>query len=72
MKDPELEISGMTIGERVHNFIGNAIIKDHVNMIDAEIVYNPPQETSSGLFGAISSKIWGGRQTTDTIQIQIY
>ena len=72
MKDPSFEISGLTMGDKVHNILGNAIVKDHINMIEAEIVYNPPQEVPSGLFGSISNKIFGAKQTTDTISVQIF
>lgn len=62
----------MTYGERVHNFTGNAIIRDHINLIEAEIIYNP--EKPKGYFSSFKSKIVGNgsKPPTDTIEVQIY
>ena len=63
----------MTYGERVHNFTGNAIIRDHINLIEAEIIYNP--EKPKGYFSSFKSKIVGSngsKPPTDAIEVQIY
>jgi hypothetical protein len=28
-------------GDKIHNIIGKAVVKDFINFIEAEIVYNP-------------------------------
>lgn len=37
VKDPLMELTGLTYGDRVHNYAGSAIFRDHINMIEAEI-----------------------------------
>lgn len=41
IKDPSIEISGLTVGDRVHNLIGSLYIIDHINKLEAEVLYNP-------------------------------
>lgn len=56
LKDPIAEISGLISGDRIQNFIGQTTIKDHINKIEVEIVYNP--RTPQGYFKSISN--WFG------------
>ncbi len=73
IRDPQLELTGLTYGERVHNYIGSAVIRDHINMIEAEIAYNPPQATSGGMFSSLTNKIFGGsKPLTDSICVTIF
>ena len=50
------------------------IVKDHINRIEAEIIYNPAP--SGGYLKSLKSKLWGGsskpKMLPDTIQIIIY
>ncbi|CDW73094.1 UNKNOWN [Stylonychia lemnae] len=68
IKDPIAEISGLTYGDRIHNYIGRGYYIDTVNNIEAEVVYNPKDE-SEGFF----SRFWGSKksQLTDIIQVRI-
>ena len=71
--DPSIEISGLTYGDRIHNYIGNAKYTDHLNKLEAEVTYNP-KESGSGYFSNIKSKWWSGKkqQLTDLIDVKIY
>lgn len=72
IKDPMMEVTGMAYGERVHSYIGQAIIRDHINMIEAEIIYNP--EKPKSYFSSFKSKIVGSgnKLPTDSIEVNIY
>lgn len=41
IKDPSIEISGLAIGDRVHNIYGEMVITDHINKFELVITYNP-------------------------------
>jgi len=41
IKDPSMEISGLTYGDRVHNVQGSLILTDHINKLEAVVTYNP-------------------------------
>jgi hypothetical protein len=57
VKDPNIEITGLASGPKLHNIHGVAVIKDHINMLEAEITFNP--KTSKGVLSAIKGKLWG-------------
>ncbi len=40
-KDPNVELSGFVQGEKVNNWVDSLIIKDHINRMTSEVVYNP-------------------------------
>ncbi len=75
LKDPIAEITGLISGERIQNFSGQTTIKDHINKIEAEIVYNP--KVAQGYLKKISNW-WAGstqdkaKQPTDIIEVTIY
>ena len=41
IKDPTMEVTGLAIGDRIHNLQGDLIITDHINKIEAVVTYNP-------------------------------
>ena len=43
-KDPVCEMSGIVAGDKILNFSGKSIIKDHMNKMEVEIIYNPSEE----------------------------
>jgi hypothetical protein len=61
VKDVNIGISGLAQGPRLHNFVGTAIIKDHINMLEAEIIYNP-KASKNGMLSSIKGKLWGGKK----------
>eukprot|EP00347_Sterkiella_histriomuscorum_P017855 403347716 len=69
--DPTIQISGLTYGDRIHNYIGNAIYRDEVNKIEAEIIYNPTEST--GYLSSLKSKWWSSKKQplTDIIEVRI-
>jgi hypothetical protein len=40
IKDPGAEISGITYGEKVHQFVGALTIIDHINKLEVICTYN--------------------------------
>lgn len=64
VKDPTIELSGLTYGDRVHNYVGVSKITDHINRIEAEIIYNP-KASDSGYFKSFKSKLWGGSSSKE-------
>lgn len=50
IKDPNIEISNLTGSERIHNIIGQMVITDHINKLEAVISYNPKPEGGAGVF----------------------
>ena len=58
IKDPNIELSGLTYGDRIHNMVGVAKITDHINRIEAEVVYNPKTSDASYL-SSFKKKLWG-------------
>jgi hypothetical protein len=58
VKDGTVEISGLAQGPKVHNFLGVSVIKDHINMLEAEITYNP-KSSRGGMLSSIKGKLWG-------------
>jgi hypothetical protein len=58
IKDPIMEISGLTLGDRVHNLIGQMVITDHINKLEAVITYNPKPENSSGMLKGLKNKFF--------------
>jgi hypothetical protein len=42
IKDPHVEITGITYGERVHSLIGQLQITDHINKLEAIVTCNTP------------------------------
>jgi hypothetical protein len=72
IKDPSIEISGLTYGDRVHNMQGNLIIIDHINKLEAVVTYNPQREKS--VLKSFRNKLWKSSssvQPTDLISIVI-
>jgi hypothetical protein len=53
IKDPSIEIHGLTYGDRVHQIIGQLIIIDNINKLEARVSYNPstihPSNDGKGL-----------------------
>lgn len=41
IKDPSIEISGLALGDRTHNILGETVITDHINKFEAVVTYNP-------------------------------
>lgn len=72
VKDPNIEISNLTGNERVHNLIGQMIITDHINKLEAVVTYNPKPEGSSGMFQSLKNKFKKQTQLSDALQIQIF
>ncbi len=54
IKDPTAELTGVVKGQKVHNFLGATKIKDHMNKIEVETVYNP----GSSYLKSISNVLW--------------
>lgn len=71
IKDPNMEISGLTYGDRVHNVIGSMTITDHINKLEAEVIYNPSSE--KGVLKSFRNRLFKSptKQVTDTISIII-
>jgi hypothetical protein len=72
IKDPNIEISGLTYGDRVHNMQGSLIIIDHINKLEAEVIYNPQQ--TKGVLKSFRNKLWKSTNAvlpTDYISIII-
>ena len=38
-----MELVGLAYGERTHNLVGEMLITDHINKLEAVITYNPPK-----------------------------
>lgn len=76
MKDPTMQINGLIQGERSLNFVGNMTITDHINKLEVLVTYNPPKESSGGMFKSFKTKLWGSskpkEQLSDAVLIQIY
>jgi len=36
-----MELVGITYGDKVFNFSGTTIVRDHINRIEAEVIYFP-------------------------------
>jgi hypothetical protein len=36
-----MEVTGLALGERIHNIQGDLIITDHINKFEAVVTYNP-------------------------------
>jgi len=70
VKEPVADVYGVLSGEKIYNYIGTLTIKDHINKIEVEIVYNPKQ----GLLSGLKSKIGGSssRGKTDSVIINFY
>lgn len=47
IKDPNIEVSGLTYGERIHNMVGQMIVIDHINKLEAVVTYNPQQQNGA-------------------------
>lgn len=60
IKDPQIEISGLTYGDRVHNMVGQMVITDHINKLEATVTYNPPKQDNSGggVMKSLKSKLF--------------
>lgn len=71
VKDGTIEITGLGSGPKVHNFYGVSVIKDHINMLEAEITYNP--KNGKGVLSSIKGKLWGSSKNplTDLVDVQI-
>jgi hypothetical protein len=41
IRDPNLEIGGLAVGDRVQSLSGNLLITDHINKLEADVTYNP-------------------------------
>ena len=55
VKDPYIEISGLTYGEFMFNFTEHFVVKDMINKMESKIVYNPGK--TKGLMKSFS-KLW--------------
>lgn len=42
IKHPFVEITGITVGDRVHTMVGQLQIIDHINKLEAIVTYNTP------------------------------
>jgi hypothetical protein len=70
IKDPTIEISGFTYGDRVHNMLGELVITDHINKLEAVVTYNP--QTGKSVLKSFKSKLFRSAQDahpTDYISI---
>ncbi len=56
IKDPTIEISNLTGSERIHNMMGQMVITDHINKLEAVITYNPKPEGGSSVFKSLKNK----------------
>lgn len=72
IKDPNIDIAGLAFGDRVNHIVGQLIITDHTNKLEAVVTYNPPTK-SGGYFKSIKKKLFKSskEQPTDAILIQI-
>lgn len=43
IKDPSVEISGITFGDRVHTIVETLTIVDHINKLEVLVTYNTPE-----------------------------
>lgn len=66
-----MEVSGLAVGDRVHNMQGELKITDHINKFEAIITYNP--QTHSSYLKRFKNKLWRSSDShpTDLIAIQI-
>lgn len=78
IKDPSIEISGLTYGDRTHCITGALVITDHINKLEATVTYNPPKPAEvGGLMKSFKKKLTFKKGAsdaalpTDTISIQI-
>jgi hypothetical protein len=58
IKDPQMEVSGLTYGDRVHNIQGQLRITDHINKLEAVVTYNPPKQEGGGVMKSIRNKLF--------------
>ena len=56
IKDPNIEISNLTGTERIHNMMGQMVITDHINKLEAVITYNPKPEGGTSVFKSLKNK----------------
>jgi len=71
--DPTVEVSGLTYGDRIHNYVGVTRITDKINKMEVEVIYNPGK--TKGLMKSFKNKFFGSSQPkelTDIIAISIY
>lgn len=57
IKDPNIEISNLTGSEKLHNMVGQMIITDHINKLEAVITYNPKPEGGTSVFKSLKNKL---------------
>jgi len=73
IKDPIIEVSGLTYGDRIHNYAGSLIVTDYINRIEAEAVFNP--KSSEGYLKSVKSRLWGSSKPkvlTDIVKISVF
>lgn len=71
-----MELSGLTIGDRVHNIQGTLVVTDHINKLEATVTYNPPKNEGGGMMKSLKSKLFKSKdqkeqQLSDYFTIQI-
>jgi hypothetical protein len=50
IKDPNIEISNLMGTDRIHNMIGQLVVTDHINKLEAVVTYNPKPDGGTGMF----------------------
>lgn len=40
VKDPSMEVQGLTYGDKIHQVVGNLSIIDHINKLEVIVTYN--------------------------------
>jgi hypothetical protein len=63
IKDPSAEISGLTMGDRVHNVVGVLTVTDHINKLEATATYNPKVENGGGMLKSFKNKLFKKRSS---------
>ena len=62
IKDPTMEITGLTVGERLHNMHGQLVITDHINKLEAIVTYNPGKENNTGIISGLKTRLFKSKQ----------
>lgn len=70
IKDPSVEISGLTYGDRVHTIIDTLTIVDHINKLEVIVTYNTPSaptkeadsQKKGGMFSSLKSKLFSNNK----------
>jgi hypothetical protein len=69
---PFVELSNLIKGTKVLNFTGKCAIIDHINKMEAEIVYNPTKDT--GMIKSFTKmfKSSANKPPRDSIDVNVY